>query len=73
MRGAIVHEKTATSLWLDDGMAGAWGRALATARRWQRRQAGRARLRELDDRLLADVGLSRAVAAREAAKPFWQD
>jgi hypothetical protein len=28
-------------------------------------------LRKLDDRLLADVGLTRADARRECAKPFW--
>jgi hypothetical protein len=29
-------------------------------------------LSELDDRLLADVGISREDALREARKPFWR-
>lgn len=36
-------------------------------RRKQRRE-----LANLDDRLLRDIGISRAEAAREAAKPFWR-
>lgn len=43
----------------------AWGHALDRHR--QRRL-----LLELDDHLLADVGLSREAAAREARKWFWQ-
>ena len=37
------------------------------ARRAQRRALG-----ELDDRLLADIGLSRTDAVAEARKPFWR-
>ena len=33
----------------------------------------RRHLLELDDRLLDDIGFSRAMARREAAKPFWKD
>jgi len=36
------------------------------------RRAGRLALIELDNRLLADIGLSRAQADREARKAFWQ-
>lgn len=39
---------------------------------WLNRQQGRRDLSELDDRLLADVGISRADALREAGKPFWR-
>lgn len=39
---------------------------------WQARASERARLAELDDRLLKDVGLSRADIEREVRKPFWQ-
>lgn len=35
------------------------------------RQASRRALAALDARLLADVGLSREQALREAAKPLW--
>lgn len=36
------------------------------------RRRGRRELRELDERLLRDVGLSREQALREADKPFWR-
>jgi uncharacterized protein YjiS (DUF1127 family) len=39
---------------------------------WQRRAAERDRLATLDPRLLADMGISEAAAAREAAIPFWR-
>ena len=39
---------------------------------WLNRWQGRQDLRELDDRLLADVGISREDALREAGKPFWR-
>jgi uncharacterized protein YjiS (DUF1127 family) len=45
----------------------AWTRALHLAERRRQRLA----LLELDDRLLADIGVSRADALAEARKPFW--
>ncbi len=39
---------------------------------WQARENQRRHLMTLDDRLLRDVGISRADAEREFAKPFWQ-
>lgn len=41
--------------------------ALARARR-----AERFALMELDDRLLADIGITREQAKHEAGKPFWR-
>ena len=41
--------------------------------RWIARGRQRRDLAELDDRLLADIGVTRAQVAREAAKPFWRD
>jgi uncharacterized protein YjiS (DUF1127 family) len=32
----------------------------------------RRRLRQMDDHLLEDIGLTREVADREASKPFWE-
>lgn len=39
---------------------------------WMERWEHRQRLRELDERILRDVGLSRADIFREARKPFWR-
>lgn len=39
---------------------------------WQDRAAQRHALAELDDRLLQDIGIDRASAKSEAAKPFWR-
>jgi uncharacterized protein YjiS (DUF1127 family) len=39
---------------------------------WQRRAAERGRLATLSPRLLKDMGISEAAAAREAAIPFWR-
>ncbi len=39
---------------------------------WRQRHAERTALAALDDRTLADIGLSRADAIDEARKPFWQ-
>ncbi len=39
---------------------------------WQERATQRYALASLDQRMLADIGLTRADAWREAAKPFWR-
>ncbi len=39
---------------------------------WQKRAATRHQLRHLDDRILKDIGLSRADAEREGGKSFWR-
>jgi uncharacterized protein YjiS (DUF1127 family) len=39
---------------------------------WQERVRERRALNALDDRLLRDIGISRADADRELRKPFWQ-
>lgn len=40
---------------------------------WHSRAQERRALLKLDDRMLKDVGLSRADVANESGKPFWQD
>ena len=40
---------------------------------WSERAAQRHRLAQLDDRMLSDIGVSRADAYRESSKWFWQD
>jgi uncharacterized protein YjiS (DUF1127 family) len=39
---------------------------------WQGRARQRAHLAALDDRLLRDIGLTRADVERELLKPFWR-
>lgn len=52
---------------------GAIRRVLATLRTWQVRVRTRRQLLTFNDRMLADIGLSRVDADREAAKPFWKE
>lgn len=47
-------------------------RAITVAMAWQRRQHERRHLSELDERLLRDMGLSRADVIIESSKPFWK-
>jgi uncharacterized protein YjiS (DUF1127 family) len=39
--------------------------------RWRRIRRERRQLLELSDHMLSDLGLTRADASREAARPFW--
>jgi uncharacterized protein YjiS (DUF1127 family) len=39
---------------------------------WDQKNHQRQALRDLDDRQLADIGVTREAAEREAAKWFWQ-
>ncbi len=52
--------------------AGAARRVLESLFVWQERARQRHALAELDERLLKDIGLSRADVAREVSKPFWR-
>lgn len=45
----------------------------ATLREWRRRSRDRAQLTVLDDRMLRDIGLTRADAEFLANKPFWRE
>lgn len=46
--------------------------ALMLVESWLDRRRQRVALRELDDHMLRDIGLSRAAAEAEAAKRFWE-
>jgi uncharacterized protein YjiS (DUF1127 family) len=54
--------------WLGDRLA----RAIEVASVGLDRSRQRRRLGELDDRMLRDIGLTRADAWAEAQKPFWR-
>jgi uncharacterized protein YjiS (DUF1127 family) len=47
-------------------------RAFDTLLLWQERDFERHSLAQQDARMLADMGISRAEAREEAAKPFWR-
>lgn len=51
---------------------GIFGHALETLSRWQTVRFEREHLASFDDRMLRDVGLSRADVEREYRKPFWR-
>lgn len=46
--------------------------AIGTIATWYERWRQRQHLKDLDDHLLKDIGLSRAEAEGEAARPFWR-
>ena len=48
------------------------GSALRMVREMQDRHAARQALTRMDDRLLADIGISREQALAEANKPLWR-
>jgi uncharacterized protein YjiS (DUF1127 family) len=45
----------------------------ATLREWRRRTRDRARLAELDERMLHDIGITRTDAEFLINKPFWRE
>jgi uncharacterized protein YjiS (DUF1127 family) len=49
------------------------GGVLATFRKWRRQAHGRAELARLDDRMLRDIGITRADAEFLSNKPFWRE
>jgi uncharacterized protein YjiS (DUF1127 family) len=55
------------------GPLAAAARVLATLREWRRRARDRAELAGLDDRMLRDIGLTRADAEFLSNKPFWRE
>lgn len=49
-----------------------WLNLYARLRQWQRNRRTRQQLALLDDRQLADAGISSAQREQELAKPFWR-
>jgi uncharacterized protein YjiS (DUF1127 family) len=47
--------------------------ALRLVRLWRRRVRDRALLAAFDDRMLRDIGVTRADVTREIDKPFWRE
>jgi len=65
---AAMRHRTA----LDD-LSDAAQSVVATLRAWRRRMRERDQLSRMDDRMLADIGLTRADAAFLSDKPFWRE
>jgi uncharacterized protein YjiS (DUF1127 family) len=61
------------ALALGGSFAAALVRLDETIGRWHTRARDRRALASLDDRMLLDVGLTRADVQRESAKLFWQE
>lgn len=53
-------------------LQGVWGRIQFQARLWHRRAVTRRQLSRLDDRALADIGITRQAAQEEADRPFYR-
>ena len=75
----MILEKCATPC-IEQPLSGFWqhfGRILQrignTLMRWDQLSQQRRQLREMDDRLLADIGLSQADVERIANRRFWDD
>ena len=53
-------------------MSGGPLRILDTLAAWRERASSRRALLTLDERMLSDIGISRADAEHEASSPFWR-
>jgi uncharacterized protein YjiS (DUF1127 family) len=66
--GAVVGGAAALLRFLDNGLDHLVERLFT----WQRRIADRRSLEALDDRMLRDIGITRAEVHHEVSKPFWK-
>ena len=73
---AILGLRHDALIWRPSGHRGGLTRLGCAAVRvvwfWMERSRQRRALAELDDRLLRDIALTRDVARRECANPFWK-
>jgi uncharacterized protein YjiS (DUF1127 family) len=68
------HPRGATRRRAAEGtLARAAARIATTLGEWRRRRRDRARLAELDERMLKDIGLTRVDAEFLINKPFWRE
>ena len=63
--------RKALPLRLRPGLAAWTGRAIELVLGWQEVARQRRALLALDERVLKDIGITRADAEREASRPFW--
>lgn len=63
-------QRSADTDW--GGILLGWGMLMRLPALWRARLAERRHMRNLDDRLRADIGLNAELIEREISKPFWQ-
>ena len=69
--GSELFAQKALPLRPRPGLAAWTRRAIELVLGWQEVARHRRALLELDERLLKDIGITRADAEREASRPFW--
>ncbi len=69
---SLIVVRGPVPVWVDWPWPVWWLRISAACRQFGERLRQRRALRDLDDLQLADIGISRAEALREAGKPFWR-
>jgi uncharacterized protein YjiS (DUF1127 family) len=67
------HSAVGAAGELFDALCAALSRGLAAVMRWQELARQRRALAALDDHMLKDLGLSRADAAQESGRRFWDE
>src|SRR5213082_2955040 len=70
---AHLHRGTFRAPATLDRLTGAFKRGLDTVGTWRRRSRERYHLAALSDRMLNDIGISRADAVFLSNKPFWRE
>jgi uncharacterized protein YjiS (DUF1127 family) len=70
-RPACVAVRSRRSALDDLSDAAQW--VLATVREWGRRSREREQVSNMDERMLKDIGITRAEALRLSSKPFWRE
>jgi uncharacterized protein YjiS (DUF1127 family) len=72
-RSAACSQAAARHRTALDDLSDAAQSFIETLRVWRRRMRERDQLARLDDRMLKDIGLSRAEAIHLGSKPFWRE
>jgi uncharacterized protein YjiS (DUF1127 family) len=72
-RATQVTQQTARWATVPRWLKATLTRITAAPRDWRRRRLDRAELATLDERMLRDIGVSRAEVLHEINKPFWRN
>ncbi len=70
-RPAAVSVRNRRTALDDLSDAAQW--VLTTLRQWRRRSREREQISRMDERMLKDIGITRAEALRLSSKPFWTE